>query len=178
VFQRRAYNKGRIDREFEIGDQVVINPHSLRLLRNEKGLGKKLLLKYDGPFEINGKLSPVTYRLRLPVSYGIHPVINIAHLEPYNASPPELGDRPSLSLHRDDFEKLPEVEIEQIIAERWRKVRGRRVQQFKVRWKGFGPEDDEWLTKRGLRNAPEVITAWIAGRAPTGGDDPVSGNHP
>jgi hypothetical protein len=117
VFQRRAYNKGRINRELEVGDQVVINPHSLRLLRNKKGLGKKLLLKYDGPFEINAKLGPVTYRLRLPVSYGIHPVINIAHLEPYNTSPPELGNRPSLSLHRDDFEKLPEVEIDRIIAE-------------------------------------------------------------
>jgi hypothetical protein len=157
---------------------VVINPHSLRLLRNENGLGKKLLLKYDGPFEINAKLGPVTYRLRLPVSYGIHPVINIAHLEPYNASPPELGDRPSLSLHRDDFERLPEVEIDRIIAERWRKVRGRRVQQFKVRWKGFGPEDDEWLTKRGLRNAPEVIAAWIARGASAESNDQVSSAVP
>lgn len=87
----------------------------------------------------------------------------LSHLEPYNASPPELGDRPTRSINRDDFDKLPEVEIERVIAERWRKIRGRRVQQFKVRWKGFGPEDDEWLTKRGLRNAPEVLGAWIDG---------------
>jgi hypothetical protein len=87
VFQRRAYNKGRLDMEFEVGDFVVINAHSLRLLRDEKGRGKKLLLKYDGPFEISEQLGPVTYRLRLPISYGIHPVINIAHLEPYKASP-------------------------------------------------------------------------------------------
>ena len=86
-------------KEFEEGDLVVINPHSLKLLRNEKGRGKKLSLKYDGPFQISSKLSPVTYHLRLPVSYGIHPIINIAHLEPYNTSPPELSDRPTKSLH-------------------------------------------------------------------------------
>ena len=63
VFQRRAYNKGRLLKEFETGDLVVINPHSLKLLRDEKGRGKKLLLKYDGSFEISEKLSPVTYRL-------------------------------------------------------------------------------------------------------------------
>jgi len=85
--QRRAYNKGRLMTEFNEGDLVVFNPHSLELLREEKGRGKKLLMKYDGPFEIIRKLSPVTYQLRLPASYGMHPILNIAHLEPYDKSP-------------------------------------------------------------------------------------------
>jgi hypothetical protein len=161
VFQKRAYNNGRLLTEFEVGDLVVLNPHSLNLLRDEKGRGKKLLMKYDGPFEIIRKLSPVTYQLRLPVSYGIHPILNIAHLESYSKSPPDLGDRPTKSLNRDDFDAKPEVDVDFILAERWRKSRGRRIQQFKVRWKGFGPEDDEWLTKKGLRNAPEILEDWI-----------------
>jgi hypothetical protein len=53
------------------------------------------------------------------------------------------------------------VNVERILAERWRKVRGRRVQQFKVRWEGFGPEDDEWLTKKALQNAPAMMEDWI-----------------
>lgn len=92
-YQRKAYNKGRLIHEFDIGDLVLINPHSLSLLRNETGRGKKLLMKYDGPFEVLEKLSPVTYRLRLPASYGMHPVLNIAHLESYHPSPPEFGVR-------------------------------------------------------------------------------------
>ena len=80
-FQKRAYNKGRLALEFSEGDSVLLNPHSLSLLRNEKGRGKKLLMKYDRPFEVIQKLSPVSYRLRMPASYGIHPIINIAHLE-------------------------------------------------------------------------------------------------
>jgi hypothetical protein len=87
VFQKRAYNSSRLMTEFNEGDLVLLNPHSLNLLRNEKGRGKKLLMKYDGPFEIIRKLSPVTYQLRLPVSYGIHPILNIAHLEEYKKSP-------------------------------------------------------------------------------------------
>jgi hypothetical protein len=162
VFQKHAYNNGRLKTEFEEGDFVVLNPHSLNLLREEKGRGRKLLMKYDGPFEIIRKLSPVTYQLRLPVSYGLHPILNIAHLESYRKSPADLGvDRPSKSLNRDDFDAKPEVGIERILAERWRKIRGRRVQQFKVRWEGFGPEDDEWLTKRALRNAPAILEDWF-----------------
>jgi hypothetical protein len=160
IFQKRGYNNGRLTTEFEEGDLVVLNPHSLSLLKNEKGRGKKLLMKYDGPFEILRKLSPVTYQLRLPVSYGIHPILNIAHLEAYHESPPEFGSRPTKGLNRDDFDVTPEVDIESIIADRWRRVKGKRIQQFKVRWKGFGPEDDEWLTKRQLRNAPMVLQDW------------------
>jgi hypothetical protein len=161
VFQKRAYNSGRLMTEFNEGDLVLLNPHSLNLLRNEKGRGKKLLMKYDGPFEIIRKLSPVTYQLRLPVSYGIHPILNIAHLEEYQKSPAELGDRPTKNLNREDFDTKPEADIECILAERFRKVRGRRIQQFKVRWVGFGPEDDEWLTKKGLRNAPMIMQDWM-----------------
>jgi hypothetical protein len=115
VFQKRAYNNGRLTTEFEEGDMVVLNPHSLGLLKNEKGRGKKLHMKYDGPFEVIRKLSPVTYQLRLPVSYGIHPILNIAHLEAYERSPPEFGSRPTKSLNRDDFDVTPEVDIQSII---------------------------------------------------------------
>ena len=82
-FQRHSYNKGRLSSEFQEGDLVLLNLHSLSLLRNETGRGRKLLMKYDGPFEIIQKLSAVSYRLRMPQSYRIHPVLNIAHLERY-----------------------------------------------------------------------------------------------
>jgi hypothetical protein len=36
-FQCRAYNQGQLRTEFNEGDLVLINPHSLALLRTEKG---------------------------------------------------------------------------------------------------------------------------------------------
>ena len=112
--------------EFEVGDQVLLNPHSLRLLKDVKGRGSKLLMRYDGPFEIIRKLSPVSYQLRLPQPYGIHPIINIAHLEKYNPSPPELGTRLTKDLNRDDFDKLEEFEVKKIVSERRKKGRNGR----------------------------------------------------
>lgn len=118
-------------------------------------------MKYDGPFEILRKVSSVAYQLRLPTSYGINPIINIAHLEKYNQSPEIYGDRPHKKINRADFETLPEDEVEQIVAERWIKRRTTQVPQYKVRWLGYGPEYDEWKTKPELVNAPLVLEAWI-----------------
>ena len=140
---------------------VLINPHSLSLLKSENGRGKKLLMKYDGPFEIMKKLSPVSYRLRMPASYGIHPVLNIAHLEKYQASPAEFGVRPQKSLNREDFDKLPEYEVDKIVAERRKKGRnGKRILQYLTRFKEYSEEFDEWLTENQLKNAPEPLKEW------------------
>lgn len=164
VYQRHAYNNGRLTNEFEEGDLVVLNPHSLNLLRGEKGRGQKFLMRYDGPFEIIRKLSPVTYQLRLPASYGMHPILNIAHLERYSRSPEDLGERPFKALNRADFEDMKEDEIERIVAERLRKSGARRIKEYKVRWLGFGPEWDEWKTRHGLRNAPRILKEWEGSR--------------
>ena len=53
----------------------------------------------------------------MPQSYGIHPVLNIMHLERYQPSPDEFGNRPAKSLNRADFDELPEYEVEMIIAD-------------------------------------------------------------
>lgn len=160
TFQQKYYNEGRLNLEFEEGDLVLINPHSLELLKNIKGRGKKLLMKYDGPFEILQKVSPLAYRLRMPESYKMHPVINIAHLEKYQKSPEKFGERQTKHLNRLDFKDLPEFEVDKIISERTRKVNKRNRKEYKVRFSGYGEEYDEWLTKRQLKNAPEVMEKW------------------
>jgi hypothetical protein len=160
MHMKKAYNHGHLNVEFEEGDLVVLNPHTLNLLKKEKGKGQKLLMKYDGPFEVLQKLNPVTYRLRMPASYGMHPVINIAHLEKYNKSPMEFGDRPSKSLNREDFEDLSEYEVEDITGEKYIKKGNRKIKYYKTRFRGYGPEWDEWLTAGKLKNAPEVLERW------------------
>ena len=118
-------------------------------------------MKYDGPFEILQKLSPITYRLRMPASYGLHPVLNIAHLEKYSSSDPSFGSRPSKNLARADFRELPEYEVECIVGERWRKARyGRRVQELLTRFVGYDSTYDEWLSRHQLRNALEILRDW------------------
>ena len=107
------------------------------------------------------KVSAVAYRLRMPGSYGMHPVLNIEHLEKYQESPVEFGERPTLKTNRLDFDALPEYEVDRIVAERTRKGRnGRRIPIYRLRYTNYGPEGDTWETKQNLKNAPEVLHEW------------------
>ena len=162
---------GRLITEFEEGDKVVLNVDSLELLRAVSGRGRKLLMKYDGPFEVLRKLSPVSYQLRLPTSYGMHPIVNIAHLEHYHSSPPELGERPHKQLLRSDFTDEPEFEVERILRDCTRAGRnGRRVVQYLTRFKDYSEEWDEWLTRAQLRNAPDILKEWARMKKEQRGD--------
>jgi hypothetical protein len=162
--QQRSYNKNRIPMEFEVGDWVLIDPHSMRLLGDESGQGKKLMMKYEGPFEIQDKLSPVTYRLRLSSNYKFHPVINIEHLEPYLGSPPELGDRSKVGVRRDvKTVPLPTSEIEKITDERIVRVGGRNQRQFRVRFIGEDDSVQHWRLERDIQ-APELMRQFKATR--------------
>ncbi|QRV93047.1 Retrovirus-related Pol polyprotein from transposon [Ceratobasidium sp. AG-Ba] len=157
--QEEFYNKGRTHIEFEEGDKVLINPHSLSLLRSFKGKGKKLLMRYEGPFTILEKISDVTYRIRIPSSYKIHPVINIAHLEPYHSDSTGI-DRPKRHLSRDDFDKRTEWDVEKIVDERWVTKGRKKYKEYLTRFEGFSSDWDEWLPKANLTNAPLILKEW------------------
>jgi hypothetical protein len=100
---------------------VLLNPHSLSLLGNETGHGRKLLMKYNWPFEIIQKLSAVSYQLQMPKSYGIHLVLNIAHLEKYQPSSAKFSNQPTKSLNHTNFNELLGYKVEMIIADRRKK---------------------------------------------------------
>ncbi|QRW17991.1 Retrovirus-related Pol polyprotein from transposon [Rhizoctonia solani] len=159
-YQQKYYNSDKTHVTFEPGDLVLINPHSLNLLKHQSGKGNKLNMRYEGPFEVMESISPVAYRIRLPASYRIHPIINIAHLESYKASPPEFGSQPTQNIPREDFQQMPEYEVERIVEERTIKKGNKRIRQYKIRWLGYSSEHDRWRTEKELRNAPEVIKEW------------------
>ena len=164
AYQEKYYNVGRREVEFEVGDLVLINLHSLQLLRAFKGQGRKLLPRFDGPFEILEKVSKVAYRLRLPASYQGHPVFNINHLELYNKADVSTVDRPKLPSLRKTFEELEEFEVEAILDSKYVKgPNGKRIRKYKVRWKGYDPKFDTWETRRNLKNAPEILRKFEQG---------------
>ena len=101
-------------------------------------------MKYNGPFEIIQKLSPVSYPLWMPESYDIHPIFNIAQLERYQPSPSKFSNWPTKSLNQEDFDKLPEYGVKIIIAEHYKKGRnGWRIIQYLTRFKGYLADNDK-----------------------------------
>ncbi|KIJ29698.1 hypothetical protein M422DRAFT_54048 [Sphaerobolus stellatus SS14] len=97
----------------------------------------------------------------MPASYRIHPVLNIAHLEPYEKSPQEFGERPVKELNRADFDQLQEWSVEKIIRSKCIKAaNGRKVERFLTRFEGYDSSWDEWLSQTQLKNAPSVLREW------------------
>ncbi|QRW01036.1 Transposon Tf2-1 polyprotein [Ceratobasidium sp. AG-Ba] len=160
TYQEKSYNKGQNFVQFHEGDQVLIN---LKTLELQKGKGRKLNQVYDGPFEVMEQISPVTYRLRLPEEYSMHPVINIAHLEKYSRSE-EYGKRAYKPLQRGLEEDNDVYEVEKIVDEGWQKKGRRKIHIYRIRWVGYGPEEDKWITAGKLRNAPDVLKDWEVSR--------------
>jgi hypothetical protein len=124
-------------------------PVTFNLHRPSKKLSEKCL----GPFEVLEKVGQSTYRLKLPLSWKIHPVFNELLLHPhvgpkfpgqdiYNKPPPELIDNKE------------EYKVEEILDTRIHRKR----YEYQVRWKGYGPEDDTWEPESSLAHAPLAIT--------------------
>ena len=134
--------------DLDEGEQVWLEGRNLKTHHPTT----KLAPRRYGPFLVDRKLSPVTYRLTLPPSMKIHPVFHVdlltryreteAHGPNYERPPPDIIDGE------------PEWEIEKIIKSRF--YGKRRNLQFLVRWKGFPPSEDSWVLESEM-SAPDLI---------------------
>ncbi len=92
--QARYANMNRRDYEFEVGDKVLLSSQHLRLPEAENAR-RKLEPRFHGPYKIIEVVSPVAYRLELPASYRIHPVIHISLLKVYRDGSRDFPSRPA-----------------------------------------------------------------------------------
>lgn len=142
-----------------MGDYALVNPHSLELVDVE-GTGKKLVQRMIGPFEVVKKINSQVYRLQLPDMYSMHLVFNIEHLKKYMPSPTEFGNRTELPSTRD-LKASEEYEVEAILGHRLVGKKRANCRMFLVRWKGYGPADDTWVTEYNLRNAAQLRRSYL-----------------
>jgi len=86
-----AHNdKTRRDGALDVGTHVYI-----ALSRGRKTFDPK----YDGPYEILEKTSPVTYKLKLPEGDRRHPIFHICKLQPYHDGHQEFPSRAEYTSH-------------------------------------------------------------------------------
>ncbi len=97
-------------------------------------------------------MSPVNYRLKLPMQWSIHDVFHIdllmayretdIHGSNYSRPPPDLIDNDE------------EYEVEKILDTR--QFGKRRKKQYLVKWKGYPDSENEWVDHKDV-HAPEAI---------------------
>lgn len=126
---------------FKEGDHVYLLRKNIKTTRPNSKLDFKKL----GPFKISKQLSDVSFRLDLPKNMRIHNTFHISLLETAHPNTPLEQD-----LEADDTE---EFEVEQILDHR----RNRNKDEYLVRWKNCGPEEDTWEPVKHLANSPQKL---------------------
>ena len=111
----------------------------------------KFAPKREGPFAITKVLSPISYQLRLPKTWKIHPVFHTTLLSPYcenNVHSPNFPAPPPDLIAGEE-----EYEIERILRHRGPSSR----RSFLIRWKGYSAEEDPWVPEWDLKNAKSAL---------------------
>lgn len=116
-----------------------------------------------GPFKVKRQISKVAFELELPSYLRMHPVISCIHLEPANG---EHRDRqtPPPPLMIDGEERFI---IDRILRKEQRKQPGNKTRRpyYRVRWQGYGPDEDSWIEALELHEqVPELVDAFEAER--------------
>jgi predicted amidophosphoribosyltransferase len=103
-------DKNRQERTFQVGDWVYVKLQPYVQQSVNRRTNHKLSFKFFGPYLILQKVGPVAYKLQLPASSQIHPVIHVSQLK--KALPPQvsLSDDNELNL-LTLFHSLPPAQV-------------------------------------------------------------------
>ena len=122
-----------------MGDRVWLAAENIQTQRPSKKLDHKRLV----PFEVVEKISDAAYRLKLPDSMKVHDVFHVGLLSRSKTDPDRHFEQPPPVVVESGEE---EYEVEAIIDSK----RVNKGWQYRVRWKGYGPEEDTWEPKESL----------------------------
>jgi Chromo (CHRromatin Organisation MOdifier) domain len=152
ITQSYHANKSRSsDLVYKVGDKVMLS--TLNRRRDYKTSGErrvaKFMPRFDGPYLVIATFPEAsTVTLDIPNAPNLFPTFHTRHVKPHKEN--DNSKFPSRSLERPGaitVDGMPEFLVEKILDH---KTLGRGLYKFLVRFSGYGPEDDTWITGRDL----------------------------
>ena len=144
-----SWVKHRDTPKYRIRDQVWLEGRHLHT--NQPTV--KLAPRRHGPFPIVQVMSPVNYRLQLPMQWSIHDMFHIDLLTPYRETLTHSANyqRPPPDL----IDGVEEFKVEKVLDSR-RHGRGRKL-QYLIKWKGYPDSDNQWVNWDDVKESLEAI---------------------
>ncbi|MCO5607324.1 hypothetical protein L7F22_061519 [Adiantum nelumboides] len=154
--QKKAADRHRRQLIFAIGDWVLLRFEKARLrkMKGKERLFPKLSMRYYGPFQVTEKINDVAYRLKLPDAWKIHNAFHVSLLRPFVGNVSEdVYDQ-----EQPEVEELDEILVpEQILAHKERKIKGKVIRRYLVKFKNYPALDAKWMEEGELAQSPDLL---------------------
>jgi len=79
----KRYNENRVERDFQVGDKVLLL--SMNLSNAGKGITGSMMKKYKGPFVISKVISKAIYQISCPHTEKIVGKVHVSQVKPFYA---------------------------------------------------------------------------------------------
>ena len=166
LFQADHANRRRAPEDvYKVNDLVMLSTANRRKEYASTGSGRsaKLFPRHDGPYRVTRAFPQTsTYQLGIPnAPSNACPTFHASQLKRYIQNDPALF--PGRELARDGPVVLPDGQEEHVIERILDERRRGRGWQYLVRWKGYGPGDDEWMARREIEETV-ALDEWLRAR--------------
>jgi hypothetical protein len=142
-------DKKRSDRVFAVGNLVYIKLQPYVQSSLAPRSNQKLAFKYFGPFLVLSRAGSVAYKLQLPPSSSIHPVLHVSQLKRALAPSETTAELP---------DRFDELQVPVKILKRRLGAEG--SHQVLVQWSGLSPSLATWEDVTHLQQRFPQALAW------------------
>ncbi|KAJ1265999.1 hypothetical protein BS78_08G117000 [Paspalum vaginatum] len=150
---KRQTDKGRSERTFQVGDMVFLKLQPYVQTSLASRANQKLAYKFFGPFRILACIGTVAYKLDLPVTSSVHPVVHVSQLKLAVGSGHQVT--PTVPLPLD----TPRVPV-QVLGTKFVNRGPRAVKQVLVQWSGLPSSLATWEDAVALQQHFSRAAAW------------------
>jgi ribosomal protein L21E len=165
-------DKTRVERTFEVGDQVYLKLQPYVQMSVARRTNQKLSYKFFGPYKVLQRVGAVAYKLELPTESLIHPVVHVSLLK--KALPANTIAQPDLpsqcTMLEDPSIPLQVLDTKEVVSGK------NLVCLVQVQWTGLPNSWTTWENKNRLMKEFPNAPAW--GQADLQGEGNVTACYP